>query len=70
MLHYMAMQKRLNQVRKDITFFKLILLMRGHVGFKKMVKMPFGTEIVEFGILEAKEIFVVTELETYILHIM
>ena len=70
MLHYMAMQKRLNQVKKDITFFKLILLMRGRVGgiirvgFKKMVEMPFGAQKIGFGILEPKVIFVATPLET------
>ena len=71
MLHYMAMQKRHNPGRKDITFFKLILLMGGRVGFKIQVsEMPFGAEKMDFGILETKEIFVATPLETYFLQMM
>ena len=68
MLHYMVMQKRRNPVRKDITFFKLILLMGGHVGFKiQVLEMPFGAEKMDFGILETKKNFVATLLETYFL---
>ena len=67
----MVMQKRRNPVRKDITFFKLILSMGGRVGFKIQVsEMPFGAEKMDFGILETKEIFVATLLETYFLQMM
>ena len=67
----MVMQKRRNPVRKDIIFFKLILSMGGRVGFKIQVsEMPFGAEKMDFGILETKEIFVATPLETYFLQMM
>ena len=44
--------------------------MRGRVGFKKTAEMRFGAENMDGGILEPKEIFVATDLETYILEIM